>query len=206
MKQNYKIYINNSIVVLAQDQQVFHIPKKMKKTSIIYCDNKEVIKNTIDDIQQEAITHNIILLSNDLKWLKDTFFSFFKVIQAGGGLTYNKEKEVLMIFRKGKWDLPKGKIEKNEKIKKGAVREVEEETGVKVEKVKKKLGKTFHTYKLKEKWILKETHWYKMKVFNTENLVPQTEEDIEKVEWIAKKEVKKKLQNSYRSIADVFDF
>jgi len=118
----------------------------------------------------------------------------------------NQEEETLMMFRKKKWDIPKGKIEKDESIKTGAVREVEEETGVKVLQVIKKLGKTYHTYKLKDKWVLKETHWYLMEGDSNSELIPQKEEGIEKVGWFKKKEIKQNLKNSYLSIKDVFDF
>lgn len=111
-----------------------------------------------------------------------------------------------MMFRKKKWDLPKGKIEKTESVKEGAIREIEEETGVKVLGVQRKLGKTYHTYKLRDKWVLKETHWYLMDGDENSELVPEAKEGIEKVEWCGKKTIKEYLKNSYNSIQDVFDF
>lgn len=111
-----------------------------------------------------------------------------------------------MMYRKKKWDLPKGKIEKEEGVKAGAIREIEEETGVKIKSIIKKLGKTYHTYKLKDKWVLKETHWFLAEGDDESELVPQTEEGIEKVGWFDNKGVKSNLKNSYVSIKDVFDF
>ena len=69
------------------------------------------------------------------------------VNKAGGGLVYNKKGDVLFIFRNGKWDLPKGGIEKGEEIRETALREVEEETGVTNLVIKRKLQKTYHIFK-----------------------------------------------------------
>lgn len=206
MKQSYKIYINNVAVILAQHKQGFEIPKRMK-TATIYHINKLVnLKKLITALEIGSIQENLIILSEDLQWLHDNFFSSFKLIEAGGGLVLNDKGQFLMMYRKKKWDLPKGKIEKDEKIKEGAVREVEEETGVKILSVEKKLGTTYHTYKLKDNWVLKKTAWYLMHGDGSSKLKAQKEEDIELVEWLEKKAVKEKLKNSYVSIQDVFDF
>ena len=164
------------------------------------------LKKLITAIEIGSISENLIILSDDLPWLHENFFSSFKIIIAGGGLVINQKGETLMMYRKKRWDLPKGKIEKEESVKIGAIREVEEETGVKVKSIIKKLGKTYHTYTLKDKWVLKETHWYLMEGDGTSKLVPQTDEDIEKVGWFDKKSRKENLKNSYVSIKDVFDF
>lgn len=118
----------------------------------------------------------------------------------------NEEGKTLMMYRKKKWDLPKGKIDEGETIKAGAIREAEEETGVKIKNIVKKLGKTYHTYKLKDKWVLKKTHWYLMEGDGKSKLKPQISEDIELVGWFNKEELKANLTNSYVSIKDVFDF
>ena len=121
-------------------------------------------------------------------------------------MVINENGETLMMYRNKKWDLPKGKIEKDEGVKEGAIREVEEETGVKIRSIIKKLGKTYHTYRLKDNWLLKETHWYLMDGYANSELLPQKEEGIEKVGWFMKKDIKSNLKNSYVSIKDVFDF
>jgi len=164
------------------------------------------LKKLITAVEIGSISENLIILSDDLEWLHNNFFASFKIIIAGGGLVLNQKGETLMMFRKKRWDLPKGKIEKEESIKEGAMREIEEETSVKVKRIIKKLGKTYHTYKLKDKWVLKETHWFLMEGDGTSKLVPQTEEDIEKVGWFDDKTIKQNLKISYVSIKDVFDF
>ncbi|MTI19599.1 NUDIX domain-containing protein, partial [Fulvivirga sp. RKSG066] len=127
----------------------------------------------------------------------------FKVIKAAGGVVRKGDK-ILMIYRLKKWDLPKGKLEKKEKIGEAAKREVEEECNVKVE-LKEKLCTTWHTYTMKRKKVIKRTTWYNMKVLKDKKMQPQVEEDIEEVRWMTPKEVYHGLQNSYKSISFVVD-
>ena len=120
---------------------------------------------------------SIVRLARELKKLKEKI----PVVKAGGGLVYNKKGEVLFIFRNGKWDLPKGGIEKGEGIEEAAIREVEEETGVKKLKVVQKLQKTYHVFKRNGSYKLKITHWYEMKTDYTGKLQGQENEGIEKI-------------------------
>src|SRR5262249_19187762 len=109
------------------------------------------------------------------------------------------------MFRRGKWDLPKGKLDKNEKIEDCAVREVKEETGIKKLSLGKFVGLTYHEYfdVHLNKNVIKETHWFSMKVKGDPKIVPQTEEDIELIIWADKKAVKKCLENSYPNIVEI---
>ncbi len=124
----------------------------------------------------------------------------FTLIKAAGGLVYNKENELLMIFRNGKWDLPKGKLEDAESIENCAIREVQEECGISNLQIIEKLADTYHIYKHNGKKILKRTFWFKMKTDFNGELVPQIEEGIIKVVWAKKDEIQEKLQNSYGNI------
>lgn len=126
------------------------------------------------------------------------------VCKAGGGLVYNKAGDVLFIFRNGKWDLPKGGIEKGEEIEDTAIREVEEETGVKNLKITHKLQKTYHVFKRGGKYKLKVTHWYEMRTDFTGTPKPQANEGIEKVAWLNPAEIKEALKNSYENIKLLF--
>ena len=128
-----------------------------------------------------------------------------KKIIAAGGLVENEKGEILMMFRRGFWDLPKGKLDVGESIETCAVREVQEETGLQNVQLISFLCKTYHEYF--DKWInedvIKETWWYLMKSSSTEKLIPQTEEDIEQLVWVDKKEMDKYLENTYPSIKEV---
>jgi 8-oxo-dGTP pyrophosphatase MutT (NUDIX family) len=160
------------------------------------------IKTIIHEMQQPQI-HAGVFFHADLEELKKAFFKKFTLIQAAGGLVTNEQDEVLMIFRRGMWDLPKGKLDKGEKLEECAVREVEEETGLVNIELLSPLIITYHTYHEGSKFILKESHWYKMKVSGEQKLVPQTEEDIHEIKWVDKKELKQYMKKSFPSVVDV---
>ncbi|TXK47950.1 NUDIX domain-containing protein [Pontibacter qinzhouensis] len=123
----------------------------------------------------------------------------FKIVKAAGGLVI-KDDKILMIYRLGTWDLPKGKLNKKEKVKDGALREVEEECNIKVE-VAGKLPKTWHSYAYKGNKILKKTSWYIMTCTDDSLMKPQAEEFIEEVRWMTTDEVVEVLPKAYSSIA-----
>lgn len=125
------------------------------------------------------------------------------VIKAAGGLVANAKGEFLFIFRNKKWDLPKGKVEKGEKVKVTAVREVEEECGVKIEKRNDRICKTYHVYEMNNELILKRTSWYSMTVKGSPKLLPQIEEGITEAVWVVPQEIKVKIKNTYPLIVDV---
>jgi 8-oxo-dGTP pyrophosphatase MutT (NUDIX family) len=130
-----------------------------------------------------------------------------KIIQAGGGLVLNEKHELLLIFRRGSWDLPKGKLDPGETLEACALREVEEETGVGNLKLIGFLGITQHQYfdpYLKEE-VIKESHWYTMSVKGVPALIPQTEEDITDIKWVPLAEVNALIANSFSSIKEIID-
>ena len=108
-----------------------------------------------------------------------------------------------MIYRLGKWDLPKGKTEKDENIKETAIREVEEECGITNLELIKPLQKTYHIYFIKERIILKTSHWYLMKYDGNEELKPQIEEGIEEVAWKSQDEIEELKNNMYSTIKEL---
>ncbi|WP_461484958.1 NUDIX hydrolase, partial [Pedobacter sp.] len=137
----------------------------------------------------------------ELFW-KEMFLPVFIQIPAAGGVVIRNEK-LLFIFRNEKWDLPKGKVDKGEKVKDAAVREVEEECGVKIAKRNDSICKTYHVYEMNGELILKRTSWYKMNVKGSPNLIPQLEEGITAAVWVAPQNIKLKIENTYPLIVDV---
>ena len=135
--------------------------------------------------------------------IKQYLRSKFKVVKAAGGLVRKKEK-FLMIYRMKKWDLPKGKIERGEKNRKAAAREVEEECNVTV-KVDGKICTTWHTYTMNKRAMIKKTRWYIMDVVDDSKMRPALAEDIEETRWMNAKEVYHALEHSYKSISYVFE-
>ena len=135
----------------------------------------------------------------------DEFSCMFRVIEASGGLVQNNKGEFLFIFRHGKWDLPKGKLEKDESIENAAIREVSEETGITNIKLKNFITNTYHTYRLGNATILKKTHWFNMDYDGNEPLIPQKSEDILQAEWVRINQLKNILKNTYDTIHEVID-
>ena len=125
-------------------------------------------------------------------------------VNAGGGLVTNSKGEFLLIYRNGLWDLPKGHQEAGEAIENTALREVEEETGLKGLILGKLIRITDHTYFRNERWHLKHTYWYSMTCPEGQNTTPQTEEGITEIRWADKSELKELLQQTYPTIVEVF--
>ena len=126
----------------------------------------------------------------------------FTFIKAAGGVVKNEQNQYLFIFRKGKWDLPKGKLDEGEKTRKAAVREVEEECGIKVAEAGERLCKTWHVYEEPGQIIFKRTSWYLMTA-PAQPLVPQLEEGITEAKWLAPGDFEFIKRNTYPLIADV---
>ena len=130
--------------------------------------NSHTIKSMIHEMQREKV-HAGVFYHLNLEELIKAFYKKFTLVIAAGGLVQNEKKEILLIFRQGKWDLPKGKLDKGEKLEDCAVREVEEETGLQKVRLLSPLTITYHTYQEGARFICKESHWYNMKVSGEQN-------------------------------------
>lgn len=153
--------------------------------------------------REEGSVINVIC--EDLEKEMSVFFKDHKAINAAGGIV-QRAGEYLFIKRHGLWDLPKGKVEKDETIEDAAVREVEEECGISGVQIKEHIMDTFHTYEMKGKQYLKRTYWYAMSYDGTTQTKPQKEEGITDVKWIDEEEMKKVLKNTYPSISKLIQF
>ena len=130
-----------------------------------------------------------------------------KRIIAAGGLVTNEKNDLLMIFRRGFWDLPKGKLDIGESIEACAVREVQEETGLSTIHLGKFITITQHEYfdtYLKEE-VIKESHWYEMSIVGDPLLIPQTEEDITEIKWVPLNELPEYFTKTYPNIVKVIN-
>ena len=150
-----------------------------------------------------ATVKNFFLITEKPKQLFREIKENLVLIKAAGGLVKNSEGGYLFIFRNKRWDLPKGKLEKGEKMKETALREVEEECGVTIQTNNEKICRTYHIYEMGQKIVLKKTNWYDMTVKGVPKLVPQKEEGITKAEWLNKNDLPKVLENTYPLILDV---
>jgi len=197
-----KIFSAGKIVRLIDSQQLF----EPKPGSILVTVSSA---GEMSDFYRQLIgskdVNAIYFFNASEDFLLDSFKSMFKLVEAAGGLVKNAKGEYLFIFRKGKWDIPKGKIEKGEAIKVAAIREVEEECGISGLTIIKPMPTTYHTYIIKEKTVLKPTYWFEMSSTDTSVLTPQLEEGITEVRWIAAKDLGMVKENSYESILDVIE-
>lgn len=193
----YKVFVN--------DKPLFLTNEIVKETDFqLFLLESVDIKQVIVKMFQNKIP-KAFLYYPDEKEIMKKLKAKIPVVKAGGGLVYNDKGEVLFIFRNGKWDLPKGGIEKREEIDETAIREVEEETGVTGLKIVQKLQKTYHVFKRNGRYKLKVTHWFEMKT-NFDGIPQgQIEEGIEKVAWLKPDEVKEALKNSYENIKLLFE-
>lgn len=188
----YKVFVN--------DKPLFLTDKIEKETDfqLFLLDSVDIDKIIIKYFQNKI--DKAFLYHPDEKAMMKRLKEKIPVQKAGGGVVYNPEGKVLFIKRNGKWDLPKGGIEKHEEIEDTAVREVEEETGVRQLKVIKKLPKTYHIFKRNGKYRLKITSWFEMTTSYDGPLQGQTEEGIEEVVWFDKQQIKAAMGNSYENI------
>jgi len=191
MPQIYKIYMNESALILTHFQ-------KFSSDSVQIVDIQGFdIKPLFYDIVKNETQKTFVIETNDPKAVFQKIKASVKFIKAAGGLVENGNQDYLFIKRLGKWDLPKGKVELGEKMKETAIREVEEECGIKIDSLGKKIESTYHVYSLRGEVILKKTNWYDMKVNHVPQLVPQLEEDISEAKWISVKDLAPIRENTY---------
>ena len=185
MAQNYKIYHNSIPVFLTTPAGVDELRVKPDKSTYIapYLGKKKMIRQYLDLLDKNRDVRAVVLFYRELETLWADFQACFKVLEAAGGFVQNPQNELLVFYRRGSWDLPKGKIDPGETPEQAAVREVQEETGLINLALGNFITHTYHTYELKGERILKKTWWYRMKTADTQ-LIPQTEEDIEEIRWV----------------------
>jgi 8-oxo-dGTP pyrophosphatase MutT (NUDIX family) len=207
----------------------FHSKKQLKKALQKFLGNKGG-GNLFIYSEPSSLTTPGIATSQDPsspvitdKKFLSSFISLFKILEAAGGIVKNEDGACLFIFRRGKWDLPKGKIgvqpvksepvpafeEYKEQVMekesddRAAIREVMEETGLHNVRIIRELAPTYHIYRQKRKWILKPTIWFEMYASKDQELIPEEKEDISDVRWFAPGEMKVVKENTYALIREL---
>ncbi len=193
----YKVFVNESPLILTNERQ------DNSNGNLFSLDGDSILM-AIDSLAKGRLNAAYIYHPDEEKIL-DVFMHKIPVVVAGGGFVTNKKGKILFIYRNNKWDLPKGKVDKGESIEKAAMREVEEETGVKRLKIDKFLRTTYHVFRRNGEYRLKQVHWFAMSTDFKGELVGQKEEGIEKVKWKSPKKVRKALENSYHNIKILFE-
>ena len=180
----YKIYINGTPLFLASTAEAGGKPFADDKRIVArYMSNSRLLLSYLDMLEKNTNFDSVTIFADDVEKLFEDFAGQFRIIEAAGGVVRNQEGEVLLIFKRDHWDLPKGKLDKGESREEAAVREVMEETGLSSVELGEYLGITYHTYRdAKKRRVLKYTYWYRMTA-EKEALEPQAEEGIEHAEW-----------------------
>ncbi len=198
MAQKYNIYINEKSLIIVNS-----IPDDAVNYQQIEVQDFDFEK-FYKDLHNNPLSL-FYLVTGEVKEVFKRIKRGIRVIEAAGGLVLSENDKYLFIKRNGRWDLPKGKLEEKEKKRDAAVREVEEECGIKVKKLGEKLIKTYHVYESRGKLVLKISHWYEMQAKGNQRLVPQLEEGITEVKWFTKSDWSIVRSNTYGNILDVLD-
>jgi len=199
----YKVFINDKPVFLCGKPDD-GFPDGFQGVKIEVNGRKSIKAALKNFTASESGQDQLLIYNNrDVKKLLDDFISLFWYLEAAGGVVKNQEGDRLFIFRFGRWDLPKGKIEKGESPAEAALREVEEETGISGHKLISELPSTFHIYEHKGKKVLKRTYWFAMQYNGNEMLIPQVEEEILAAEWLSSERYNQIFSSTYASLHDL---
>ena len=169
-------------------------------------DSEEGIRNAIEILESSGSkmeNFGLVVLTDDVSRAFNSFQKNYILVEAAGGAVYNEKGELLLIFRQGKWDLPKGKVDEGESFKEAAVREVEEECGLRGLHITDPIGAMYHTYFQGGKRMLKQTHWFVMMTLDASKMKPQLEENITDLGWFKPLDLKLDELNTYNSIREI---
>jgi 8-oxo-dGTP pyrophosphatase MutT (NUDIX family) len=199
MPQEYKIFYNDRVIILTGK-----ITKSFEKNEGLFYKykKKEELLEIVNAFENFSDIDTLYILHNNVDALLEQIKSGYTIVEAAGGLIRRNDGKLLAIFRRGKWDLPKGKVEKGEFYQQTALREVKEECGLSNIEVIKKLPDTYHTYIEKGNKILKRTIWYEMLLKGDEQPIPQTEEDITDIRWFDYQTIGEVMKNTYESLKE----
>lgn len=171
----YKVFVNEKRLTLSK------YPENMEKN--LRFEGFASLEIAVDLLENTSCPEMNVYGENiDEIW--EDFTHMFKVIEAAGGIVKNQNGDLLFIRRLGKWDLPKGKVEEGESLEQAALREIEEETGLKELILEEFINNTFHIYTERSgEKILKTTYWFRINYLGDETPIPQIEEGISEVSW-----------------------
>jgi 8-oxo-dGTP pyrophosphatase MutT (NUDIX family) len=205
MKQIYKVFLNDRVIKIGPPLK--SIPEPLVNFNIE--STEEDIRNWFNSFVDDNLMKIYLVHPEPSKFFK-LFSSVFLNIDAAGGAVISG-KYLLVIFRNGKWDLPKGKINKGENPEEAALREVSEECGISGQTIVKSLPSTFHVYKLpypdnEASWIFKETYWFEMSYNGCMDCAkPQVEEGITLIKWVSSSEINEIMDNTYENLKQIIE-
>lgn len=195
----YTLYFADKVTIFTTEKQngtgkTLHLPKGERIT-------RDALLNRLAD------TDSLVITSPEAEEVFENLRSQFTAVEAAGGIVENPQGEWLLIFRNGRWDLPKGHLEKGEDLPTCAAREVSEECGIDFEKIQVErficATNHFYFFRKTDRWEIKRTMWFKMRYDTPSDPKPQTEEGITEVKWMSRSEAIKAVEGSFRTIQDV---
>lgn len=198
-----KIYYNNKPLVITNDKANYMLQNQLAQGYLAFTGAFPRHFRLAFEHFSKITSLGVIIEDLSVKALWDELYELFEPIDAAGGVVYNENDDILLIFRRGKWDLPKGKCDEGENIENCAIREVSEETGLNNLTMLDKIGDTYHIYQQDKKSWLKRTAWYRMKGISTEPLIPQAEENILEARWVKHSELPSITLKTYEAIKEV---
>ena len=171
----YKVFVNEKKLLISKN------PEELEKN--LGYESFTTLEIALDILENTSV-NELNVFGENIDEIWSEFQKLFRIIEAAGGLVNNAEGETLFIKRLGRWDLPKGKMEKGESREESAVREIEEETGLSDVELLRFINTTYHIYiERNGEKILKCTHWFEMKFNGEDTSKPQIEEGITEVAW-----------------------
>jgi 8-oxo-dGTP pyrophosphatase MutT (NUDIX family) len=201
----YKVFLNDRVIKIGSRENI-----TFNQSAVIFSDvpNVEEIRKWFNDFES-GNAKEVALIHDNPKEFFRLFQSAFTIVKAAGGVVVADDR-LLFIFRNGKWDLPKGKLDKYESDEEAALREVEEETGIPPVGIDYQLPSTFHIYKSPyadtiNQWVFKETAWFQMSCKGVIPGLPQQEEGITQVKWVARSRLEEVVQNTYTNLLQIID-
>ena len=196
----YKVFYNDRTVFFAENE--LNISNR-QNSEMVFLKDIYLVHEVISHFLNDNSFSELYIIYKDIETVFEKYKQNYVLIEAAGGLVRTPDNRFLFIFRRGKWDLPKGKLDEGENPEEAAYREVQEECGISGMEIGKLIETTYHTYELKEKNVLKRTYWFDMLYTGQETLKPQTEEDITDIQWIKPESFKTVIENTYPSITGV---
>lgn len=199
----YKVFFNERLVLLTDD----FIRNFQLRHGLFYkYRNVEDLKELIAFYWKLKRIDTLFIFHHDIEELRERFKSCFEQVFAAGGLVRNNEGKYLIMKRRERWDLPKGKVNKGETFEQAALREVTEECGLHGLEIINPLLSTYHSYFIGHQTILKRTSWYEMLYNGNAEPVPQQDEDITEIRWVSKHDLSTITGNTYLAVLDVLKY
>ncbi len=198
-----RIYYNDKPLILTTNKNGYKSSNQETSTFLNFSGaSARNYSHAVQQMERQEIK-GVIIEDNSVDALWSELRNLYLPIEAAGGVVFNEHDEVLMIYRRGKWDLPKGKLDDGEEISACALREVSEETGLQTLEIESKICDTYHIYTQYNKQFLKKTAWYKMIGTAKDILTPQKEENILEARWVSREGLTPLAAKSYEAVREV---